>query len=201
MGWIGSIDPLEAFAVFTSYLSTYLCVVERRFNYVAGAVSTAAYSLLFYKAGLLASTALNIYLTPMLIYGWIRWKRDADTRPVTRVSWKMVPVYLAVSALFYLGAIFLVTALGGTLAITDSMILAATVLAQFLLDNKKIENWIVWAVVNVFAIYTYAHAGLALVSFQYVFFLLNTVFGFVVWMHSKKAADIQPEPELVLVEA
>jgi nicotinamide mononucleotide transporter len=185
-GWTSSVNPLEAFAVFTSYMSTYLCVKERRFNYIAGAISTAAYALLFFQSGLLASAVLNLYLTPTLAYGWFRWKKDVDTRPITRVSWKMIPVYLLVAGLFYLGATQLVVLLGGTLAAADSAILAGTVLAQFLLDNKKIENWIVWAVVNVFAIYTYAHVGLALVAFQYVFFLLNTVYGFGVWNWSKQ---------------
>lgn len=186
MGWTDTVNPLEAFAVFTSYMSTYLCVVERRFNYVAGAISTFAYAILFLQFGLLASAVLNFYLTPTLVYGWIRWKRDADTRPVTHVSLKMVPVYLAVSGLFYLGATQLVSALGGQFAVWDAAILALTVLAQFLLDNKKIENWIVWAVMNVIAIYVYATSGLALVAFQYVFFLANTVYGYFMWNRSKQ---------------
>jgi nicotinamide mononucleotide transporter len=98
----------------------------------------------------------------------------------------MIPVYLAVSAAVYFGAVWLVTALGGSLAFTDTMILVGTVLAQFLLDNKKLENWIVWAVVNVFAIYTYASIGLPLVAFQYCFFLTNTVYGFITWNNSRK---------------
>jgi nicotinamide mononucleotide transporter len=183
--WIATVNALEAFAVFTSYMSTYLCVKERRFNYVAGAISTFAYAILFLQTGLLASAVLNFYLTPTLVYGWIRWRNDADTRPVTRVSWKMVPVYLVVAGLFYFGAVQIVALLGGTLAVFDSAILAGTVLAQFLLDNKKIENWLVWAVVNVLAIYVYATSGLALVAFQYVFFLANTVYGFVVWNRSR----------------
>lgn len=185
VGWIATVSVLEAFAVFTSYLCTYLCVKERRINYPVGAISTAAYAILFIQSGLLASAMLNIYLTPTLIYGWIRWNRDANTRPVGRVQLKMIPVYLVVTAAFYFGAVWLVGVFGGALALTDSLILAGTVLAQFLLDNKKIENWIVWAVVNVFAIYTYATAGLALVAFQYVFFLANTVYGFIVWNRSR----------------
>jgi nicotinamide mononucleotide transporter len=200
--WITSVNILEAFAVFTSYMATYLCVKERRFNYVVGAISTFAYALLFIQFGLVASAALNFYLVPTLIYGWLRWKRDTVTRPVTRVSLKMIPVYLGAVALFYLGATFLVAAVGGALIWTDIAILVGTVLAQFLLDNKKIENWGVWAIVNVFAIYTYATAGLALVAFQYVFFLANTFYGMWEWNRSKKATDnvvIEPAAQPVLV--
>jgi len=193
--WFGWVDPsslsyLEAFAVFTSYSCTYLCVKERRINYPIGAISTAAYAVLFFQQGLVASMLLNIYLTPSLIYGWFRWRSDAQARPVTRVALKWVPVYLVVTALAYLGAVGVASAFGGTLALTDSVILIGTVLAQFLLDNKKIENWIIWAVVNVFAIYTYATAGLALAAFQYVFFLLNTIYGFICWQRSKNNGEI-----------
>lgn len=182
--WIPSLNWLEVFAVFTSYSCTYLCVKERRINYPLGIVSSAAYALLFWQSDLVASAALNAYLVPTLIYGWLRWRPDVDTRPVTRIKAKMIPIYLTVAGLGYLGATFLVNALDGSMRWTDSLILAGTILAQFLLDNKKLENWIVWAAVNVFAIYTYATSDLALVAFQYVFFLLNTVFGFVMWRRS-----------------
>ena len=191
-GWITALNPLEVFAVFTSYACTYLCVKERRANYPIGAISTAAYSILFLQSGLFSSAILNAYLTPALLYGWFRWRKDADTRPVTHVSLKMVPVYLLIAGAGYAGAAFLSQALGGTMAWTDAMILAATILAQFLLDNKKLENWAVWAIVNVFAIYTYATTGLPLVAFQYVFFLMNTVYGFVIWRRSKRTTDALP---------
>lgn len=180
-----AINWLEVFAVFTSYSSTYLCVTERRINYPIGAISSAAYSYLFWKSGLFASTVLNAYLVPTLIYGWLRWRKDANTRPVTHIKPKWIPIYVVVAGLGYTGAAMLSSRLGGHMAWTDSVILAGTILAQFLLDNKKLENWIVWAVVNVFAIYTYATTGLPLVAFQYVFFLANTIFGYIIWNRSR----------------
>lgn len=188
--WVTALNWLEIFAVFTSYMSTYLCVKQRRANYPIGAVSTGAYAILFLQSGLFSSAVLNAYLTPTLVYGWFRWRKDTDTRPVTHVQLKWVPVYLLVAGLGYAGAALISSRLGGTMVWTDAMVLAATILAQFLLDNKKLENWLVWAVVNVFAIYTYATAGLPLVAFQYVFFLLNTVYGFVIWRRSKHTTDL-----------
>ncbi|MGB4762656.1 MAG: nicotinamide riboside transporter PnuC [Candidatus Saccharimonas sp.] len=188
-GWITELNWLEVFAVFTSYSCTYLCVKERRINYPVGALSTAAYAVLFIQSGLVSSAILNIYLTPTLIYGWIRWRKDAATRPVTHVAAKMIPIYLLVAGLGYAGAALISQAFGGTMAWTDAMILAGTILAQFLLDNKKLENWGVWAIVNIFAIYTYSTTGLWLVAFQYVFFLLNTIYGYVAWRASKRETD------------
>ena len=184
-----TLNWLEVFAVFTSYACTYLCVVERRINYPIGALSSAAYAVLFIQSGLVSSAILNAYLAPALIYGWLRWRKDADTRPVTHVALKWAPVYLLVAVLGYLGASLISKSFGGAMAWTDSVILAGTILAQFLLDNKKLENWAVWAVVNVFAIYTYWTIGLPLVAFQYVFFLANTVYGYTTWKQSKEKTD------------
>lgn len=186
-GWItlGSLNWLEVFAVFTSYSCTYLCVKERRINYPIGAISSAAYAYLFLKTGLVASAILNAYLVPTLIYGWIRWRKDAVTRPVTHIQLKWLPVYALVTVTGYLGATLISKHFGGSMAWTDSVILAGTILAQFLLDNKKLENWIVWAIVNIFAIYTYSKSGLPLVAFQYVFFLANTIYGYIIWNRSK----------------
>lgn len=183
-GWITEVNWLEAFAVFTSYGSTYLCVRQRRFNYVYGAISTAAYSILFFQSGLLASGLLNAYLAPSLVYGYFRWKSDADTRPVRHVELKWVPVYLLITAAAYFGALGIVTLLGGQFALFDAIILVGTILAQFLLDNKRIETWMVWFVVNIFAIYVYFTSGLYLAGFQYIFFLANTVYGYVEWRKS-----------------
>lgn len=183
-GWIQSVDALEAFAVFTSYLCTYLCVMERRINYLVGVITTAAYSVLFWKAGLVASSTVNAYLTFALAYGWFRWKSDAQTRPVTRIELKWIPVYIAATAVAYFGAVWLTGLLGGTMAPTDSIILIGTILAQFLLDNKKIATWAVWAVVDVVAIYVYFNTGLTLAGFQYVFFLMNTLYGWFIWKES-----------------
>ena len=186
-GWLTfkQLNWLEVFAVFTAYSCTYLCVKERRINYPIGAISSAAYAYLFLKSGLLASAVLNAYLVPTLVYGYIRWRKDINTRPVTHIKLKWLPVYILITGLGYAGASLLSKQFGGAMAWTDSIILAGTILAQFLLDNKKLENWIVWAVVNVFAIYTYAKIGLPLVAFQYVFFLANTIYGYIIWNRSK----------------
>lgn len=188
-GWIDAVNYLEVFAVFTSYTCTYLCVMERRINYVWGAVSTASYCVLFFQWGLFASMGVNAYLALALVYGWFRWKSDDASRPVRHLELKWIPAYIVATAIGYAGILWITTALGGTLPATDSIILIGTLFAQFLLDNKRLETWAIWAIVNVVAIYVYFNAGLALAAFQYVFFLLNAVYGYVVWKRSMVAVE------------
>lgn len=186
LGFTTGVNWLEAFAVFTSYGSTYLFVVQRRMCYVWGMISTAAYALLFWQFGLLASMVLNLYLVPTLVYGWFRWGRDEVTRPIKRLPLKLYPVYILVTAAVFAGAYFLMAALGAPILWTDGMILVLTILAQFLLDNKRPETWAVWAMVNVFAIYTYFTGGLFLAGVQYILFLINTGYGAYMWYKDSK---------------
>lgn len=179
--WITEINSIEFLAVFTSYACTYLCYVQRRFNYVIGAISTLAFSLLFWQADLIASALLNLYLTPQLLYGWFRWNRDEVTRPVTSVTWKQIPIYALMTGLFYAGASILVKLAGGQMAFWDTVILIGSIAAQWLLDNKKLQTWHVWAVVNVVAISVYWSAGLKITAFQYLFFLFGTFYGYYSW--------------------
>lgn len=190
-GWVHSLNYLEVFAVFTSYVCTYLCVRERRINYPIGAISNAAYAILFYSFGLMGSAVVTAYLTFSLAYGWFRWHNDKETKPVAFVEVKWWPVYIVATALAFAGGWGIYNLTGAAVVWTDLVVMAGSILAQFLLDNKKMENWIVWAVVNVFAIYTYATHGLPLVAFQYVFFLLNAFYGLYVWNNSRKAERLE----------
>lgn len=200
-GWITTLSLLEAFAVFTSYVCTFLCVMERRINYPIGAVSTIAYCVLFMQSALVASMAINAFLSVYLVYGWLRWKSDENTLPITAMSVRDWLLTVAVAGVGYLVVVFLASHFGGTLAWTDSVILVGTILAQFMMDNKKIANWGIWAVVNIFAIYTYFHAGLALAGFQYIFFLANTAYGYVMWRKGRDKAAVEPAQAPVLVES
>ncbi len=100
-------------------------------------------------------------------------------------------MYLLVTAGTYGAVLLILRLLDASLPVPDTAILILTMLAQFLLDNKKIETWAVWAVVNVLAIWTYSEAGLPLVAFQYFFFLINTLYGWQQWGRSIRLGQNQ----------
>ena len=92
------------------------------------------------------------------------------------------------------GAVVIAGALGGTFAAADSVILVGSILAQVLLDNKKVETWVVWFAVDVVAIWLYLTSGLAIAGLQYVLFLVTAVLGFRQWWVALHRRDGVPEP-------
>ena len=169
---------IEALAVATSFTSTWLFVQQNRAAYPLGIVSTSLLSYVFFTAGLFGSMGLNLYLAPTLFYGWYIWgKKTKVERVVNRVWWQ----YVLATGLTYAGAVVVISLLGGQVVFLDGMLLIGSILAQYLLDRRKWENWVVWTIVNVISVYVYGQAGLYLLAAQFVLFLANAIYGWATW--------------------
>lgn len=193
-GWITELNWLEVFAVATSYSCTWLCTRQSRWNYPIGIVTTAAYSVLFYQWDMIALAVFNLYLVFSLIYGWFRWGSDSNTRPVTRIPLRWYTGYgaigLAILVLF-LAANWMFNPAGiSELNPIDVGIAVASGIAQLMLDNKKLENWTLWALIDIVSIPFFLHSGLTLVAFQYIFFLGNTIIGYIQWKKTMVTANV-----------
>lgn len=192
VGWVTQPNWLEIVASAMNYAATFLSIKQRRFFYLIGIGASAVYATVYGQAGLLASAVLSMYLTISLIYGWLRWGRDKKSRPVHHLSWKWLPVYLAVTAAFWFGAFLTVRLLGGELPFWDAWILVLTILAQFMLDNKVIETWIVWTAVNIIGVILYFNIGLYFAAVQQLLFGVANLWGWMSWqksMRTQKLAD------------
>ena len=187
-GWITEVNWLEVFAVFTSYVCTWMCSIQTRENYIWGVITTATYSVLFWQWQMPALALFNLYLVFSLAYGWYRWGSDDNPRPVTNVE----PVWylgygaagLVILGLFLLANLIFNPAGIASLNPVDVGLAVASGVAQLLLDNKKLQNWFAWAGINVVSIPFYAYSGLYLVAFQYIFFLANNVIAYRMWKNT-----------------
>lgn len=185
MQWDVTFNWLDALAVGTSYSCTWLCVVQSRLNYLIGAISVALYSLLFWQAGFTALAAFNLYMVGSLIYGWFRWGRDSHPRRVRNLQWDRWTLgYIAIGLTIATACVLVNQWFPGTFATTDIVITALSGMAQTMLDNKRLQNWHVWFVVNILSMWAFYHAGMFIVLLQYVMFTVNTVIGAVSWKRS-----------------
>lgn len=181
------VNWIETASVYFSFACTWLCTRQVRFNYVLGVISTTLLVITFAQAGLYGSMALNLYLVPTVIYGWFIWGKDTNPRKVEHVKPKNMIFYLIFTALTWAGAFGVITFFGGNMVALDGWLLVGTVLAQYLLDRKKVETWIIWVLVNIVSVYVYFESGLYLLAGQFVLFLANAVFAWFQWRKSMKA--------------
>jgi nicotinamide mononucleotide transporter len=71
----------------------------------------------------------------------------------------------------------------------DSVILTFSVLGQFLLVGRRIENWWCWLVVNSVAVPVYFSRGLYITALLYVVFWVNAIVALVHWRRLLQARD------------
>lgn len=197
IGWLepGSFNGVEMLAGVLNYAATFLCIKQKRAYAIAGIFGTAAWSYVFFTSNLLASGVVNIYLAGMLIYGWWRWGKDNNTRPVRHLSMKWAPVYAGVTALIYFGAVWITSALGGSFVFWDAAILVLTILAQLLQDQKIIQVWIVWTAVNIVGVILYWNSGIYFAMIQQLIFGVANIWG---WLEWKATMATQKEKEATL---
>jgi nicotinamide mononucleotide transporter len=71
--------------------------------------------------------------------------------------------------------------LNGSAPLLDAVITALSLVAQWLLNRKRIESWPVWIVVDVLTITLGAWRGLYLLSALYLSYLAMCVAGWLQW--------------------
>ena len=182
VGWDVQFSWLDALAVGTSYACTWLCVVQSRLNYPVGIVSVALYSYIFWAAGFTALATFNLYLVGSLIYGWFKWRKDSKPLLVSSLGFDRWTLgYIAIGMAIATSAVLINLLFPGTFSTLDITITALSGVAHLLLDNKRIQTWAVWLVVNILSMYAFYYAGMYLILLQYVFFTINTFLGYTSW--------------------
>jgi nicotinamide mononucleotide transporter len=181
----------EIIGIVFSALSVIAADFRKKWQYPVGIIGTIVFFFVFVQFKLYASAGLQIFFTFVQIYGWWYWTRGDRGNEPKITSWgpKFIGamVVAALAAGWSLSVILNHTS-DAKLSLPDSMIFALSVVAQFMLDRKKLESWFVWFAVNILSIYVYAHQGLVATAWLYVGFLLNAGYGYWLW---KKAKDQQ----------
>ena len=72
------------------------------------------------------------------------------------------------------------------LPMIDSAVAGMSISAQFLLSFRRIENWVLWIVIDVVAIGLYINRGLDLLAVLYAGFLILSVIGLREWIRSQR---------------
>jgi nicotinamide mononucleotide transporter len=85
----------------------------------------------------------------------------------------------------------------------DAFTTVMSFVAQMLMAHKRIENWMIWIVVDVIGIGLYFTKGVIFVSGLYVIFLVLATRGLLVWLKEYREArgDVTATAAVPVLEA
>ena len=148
--------------------------------------SSLLYLPVFWQARLYGDAVLQLLFVAVAFWGWWQWLRatDASGRPLA-VGYLLPRARLAALAAMALLwpaiALLLMRTTDTDVPWWDAFPTAGSVIGQFLLARKRVENWPVWVVVNLVAIGLFAYKGLWLTVVLYALFTLLALAGWRAW--------------------
>ena len=190
-------DPLEVAGVLTGIGCVWLAARSHIWNFPVAIVSCGLYLFVFLRARLYSDAGLQVAFIALAAYGWWAWLRRQRQSspagphpeptevalPITRTSAGLWAVLGGVGAAYALGAGYLfATHTDAALPYYDSATTAISLMAQYQLSRRKIENWLLWLGVDVVYVGIYWHRGLALTSLLYAVYLALAAYGYWQWL-------------------
>lgn len=179
-------DPIEIIGAVLGVVNVALVVRRSLWNYPFGIAMVILYGFVFFHARLYSDAALQVYYLVMQIYGvfnWLNGRHDDGLIAVQILSARDRIVWMAAVAggALVLGWFFS-TYTNAAAPWLDAFIASASVVAQYLLSARKLENWILWIAVDVVGICVYCWRGLYPTTALYSLFLILAIIGLRSWM-------------------
>jgi nicotinamide mononucleotide transporter len=193
MALFGRAAWLEAFSFVTGAICVWLTVKQSIWNFPVGLANVATYCIVFFQSRLYADAGLQVVYFALGLAGWYLWLRGGENRSgmqVKRAGVLEVSILLVFVAVGTLGLWQMLQRVGGSASFWDALTTAISLASQWLLNRKRLENWIGWIVVDIIYVPLYAYKELYLTSILYALFLIMAIMGLCAWRESWLARRI-----------
>lgn len=180
---------VELLATIFSLAGVYLTTKENIWCWPIGIVAVILSAIVFFQARLYSDMLENMVYLLMQLYGWWYWLHGRPnikkTVPIQRLSlygWISWGVLIAVVSLGL--GFFMDTKTNADFPYTDALTTVASLVAQWFVGRKIIDNWSIWIGVNVISTTIYFLKELYLFAGLYFVFLLLAIKGLIAWSAS-----------------
>lgn len=150
---------------------------------------------IYFRKGLYADFAINIYYVAIAVYGYLNWtlrsRRQPSAQPESAeesasLAVSRIPVRIAAGcgavALLLWGGIYLILQYltDSTVPVADAFTTALSIVALWMMARKYAEQWLVWLVVDAVCVGLYIYKGI------YFYAALYAVYTVIAWLGYRK---------------
>ena len=185
-------DPVELAGFVLSLAMVYCNIKEIHWGWPMAILSSALYGLVFWNSQLYGEASLQLMFILGAFWGWHQWRKgtqsnnpemqNASALQISQLSRVELKQTAAATLLAWpVLAYFLKSYTDSDVAIWDALVTSLSLLGQYLLAKKKIENWWVWLVVNIITVGLMLMKSLWLTALLYVLFAILSYIGLKAW--------------------
>ncbi|WP_423708564.1 nicotinamide riboside transporter PnuC [Undibacterium sp. WLX3042] len=176
---------LELLSFILSVMTVVLNIRQIHWAWLFSILSSGLYASVFFEARLYGDMGLQWVFIIVSVWGWFLWWRGIDGSsqlPVSALASRERVVALIAWGLGFIAlAWFLKKFTDTDVPVADGFLTAGSLLGQVLLSRKKIENWLIWIIVDVLYVGLYLYKNLMLTAALYAVFVIMAIMGLRAW--------------------
>jgi nicotinamide mononucleotide transporter len=131
---------------------------------------------------------LQVVYFVLSVYGWYEWLHGGERRTRLRVSTatrRVWTVAAGIGFVFWLGLARYTSMMPGvSYPYVDSAVTTVSLVAQWMMTRKILENWLLWIIADIVYIPMYISKHLYVTAVLYAVFLVLAGIGLVDWRRS-----------------
>ena len=186
-------SSIEIVAAVFGVISVFFSVRQNIWSWPTAFVNVGLYIIVFYESKLYADTGLQVVYVVLNAYGWYHWLYGGKNRTELPVSRTSARLWLLLVALGATGTALIGTLLyrktDAALPYIDAATTSTSLVAQWMMTRKLLENWIIWVAVDVVYIGMYIYKSLYVTAVLYLIFLILSAMGYVQWRKSLRERE------------
>lgn len=189
---------LEFFGTIAGAIAVWLSARGNIWSWPIGIINVTLFFFLFFQVQLYPDMFLQVFFFITNLVGWWRWSHPAsmeeNQKKELKVSfmpfrWLLLFVLVGIVGTILLGTFSqnlhtlfpTVFSLPSAFPFADSFVTVMSIVATYLMVQKKAECWLVWLVVDAVATYMYFMKGIKFVGIEYLLFCFIATYGFYGW--------------------
>lgn len=187
-----SMSPLEIAATVFGLWSVWAYTRESMWAWPAGLINVLLYIVMFWQGKLYGETGLQVIFVFLQCYGWWVWRRGSGREHELVITRTSLRLWLLLATVAAISVVPLGLALkhwtDSTTPWWDALPTILSLVAQWMISYKKLENWYVWILVDLISIPLFASKGFYLTAGLYVVFLTLCILGVRQWTRTLRAS-------------
>ncbi|WP_309673019.1 nicotinamide riboside transporter PnuC [Gemmatimonas sp.] len=178
----------ELLGFITGVLNVWLVTRENIWSWPLGVLNAGFYIVVFARTGLYSDTGLQVVYLVLSLYGWWHWLRGGPRHAavvVTRTTRRTAMIMAAIGLVAWVSLATVTQRLpGAALPWLDAALVSISLVAQYMMTRKLLENWLLWIAVDVVYVGLFINRQLPLTAILYAVFLVLAIIGYVQWHRS-----------------
>ncbi|HCE44766.1 MAG TPA: nicotinamide riboside transporter PnuC [Lentisphaeria bacterium] len=188
------LDLTETLGFITGAVCVLMVVEQNIWNFPVGIANNIFFIMLFFSSRLYGDMALQLVYILLAIMGWYEWIYGGRNRTRLHVSHTSVKE-IAILAIIGIAATAALHEyfhrINDSAPFLDALTTVLSLIAQYMLNLKRIENWYIWITADVLYIWLYIQKNLNLTAILYAIFICMCIAGLISWFKSLKQQEAE----------